>query len=96
MVMIKSFLTCVDLGLSKDNENFVDFISSDLGYKILTENKITIYIETGNIYLDKTNTNESLYDFLLTQQNKKKKLINASFSYGGDFCTYITEILRNF
>ena len=86
--MIKSFLTCVDLGLSKDNENFVDFISSDLGYKILTE--------TGNIYLDKTNTNESLYDFLLTQQNKKKKLINASFSYGGDFCTYITEILRNF
>lgn len=70
--------------------------SSDFGYKILTKNKITIHIETGNIYLDKTNTNESLYDFLLTQQDKKKKLINASFSYGGDFCTYITEILRNF
>ena len=59
----------------------------------MTENKITIHIETGNVYFDKTNTNESLYDFFTTHQDKKKKLINASFSYGGDFRTCITEFL---
>ena len=67
------FLTCAVLGFSKDNENFVDFLSSNLGYKILTENKITIQIETGNVYFDKTNTNESFYDFFTTQQDEKKK-----------------------
>ena len=67
------FLTCVIIGLSKENENFVDFLSSSLGYKILTENKITIYTETGNVYFDKTNSNESLYAFFTTQQGEKKK-----------------------
>ena len=87
------FLTCASLGLSKDSENFVDFLSSNLGYKILTKNKITIHIEIGNEYFDKTNSNESLCDLFTTQQDEKKKLINASFSYGGDFRTYIIEFL---
>ena len=66
------FLTCASLGLSKDNQNFVDFLSSNLGYKILTENEITINIENGNVYFDKTKTNEPLYDFFTTQQDEKK------------------------
>ena len=71
------FLICASLGLSKVNENFVGFLSSNFGYKILTENKIIIHIETGNVYFDKRNTNESCYYFFTTQQDKKKKLINT-------------------
>ena len=60
---------------------------------MLTKNKITIHMETGNVYFGKANTNESLYDFFTTQQDEKKELINASFSYNGDFRTYIMEFL---
>ena len=87
------FLTCASLGLSKGNENFVNFLSSDLGYRILSKNITTIYTETRNIYFDKANTNKSLYDFFISQQDERKKLINAFFSYGGDIRSYITDFL---
>ena len=43
------FLKCTNLRLRKDNENFVDSLSSDLDYRILSKNKTTIHIEMGNI-----------------------------------------------
>ena len=81
------FLTCISLDLNSDNEYFVDFLPSDFGYKIMTENKITIHIKTRNIYFDKTNANKFLYDFCKTQQDKKliKKLINDSFYCHDDY-----------
>ena len=47
----------------------------------------------GNIYFDKTNTNKSIYDFFASQQDEKKKVINVSFSYSGDFSSYIIDLL---
>lgn len=48
----------------------------------------------GNIYFDKTNTNKSIYDFFASQQHEKKKVINVSFSYSGDFSSYISNFLK--
>lgn len=48
----------------------------------------------GNIYFDKTNTSKSIYDFFASQQHEKKKVINVSFSYSGDFSSYISNFLK--
>ena len=87
------FLRCAIFGLNSDNEKFVDFLSSYFGKKIMTENKISIHVKMGNLYSDNMNTNESLYDFVMPQQDVKKTLINSFFSYGGDFLSYLTGVL---
>ena len=37
------------------------------------------------------NTNEIIYDFILAQQDDSKKLLDARFTFGGDFEEYITK-----
>ena len=59
------FLMCSQLGLNKDNENFIDFLSSDIGSQIFMENMLSIHIKTGNIFYDNCNTNESIYSFFV-------------------------------
>ena len=88
------FTRCAWLGLDNKNENFIEFFSSDYSSRILRESKISIHIETGNLYYENLNTGESLYHFLLNQQDQKKKLIDASFSHGGSFSEYLTEFLQ--
>ena len=61
----KFFLACSKLNLSKDNENFIDFLSSEVGSQILKGNMLSILIETRNMFYENFNTNESIYDFLL-------------------------------
>ena len=38
------------------NANFLDFLSSEFGTKIMRQNKLSIHIETGNLYYDNINT----------------------------------------
>ena len=71
-------LMCSQLGLNKDNENFIDFLSSDIGLQIFGENMLSIHIETENIFYDNYNTNESIYSFLLNQQDETKQIIHAT------------------
>ena len=59
------FLMCSQLGLNKDNENFIDSLSSDVSSQIFRENMLWIHIEKGNIFYNNYNTNESIYNFLL-------------------------------
>lgn len=59
----------------------------------MRENKLTIHINTGNIYHDDFNTNESFYDFLLVQEGTNKKILNAKFSFGENFQQYIENYL---
>ena len=66
------FLMCSKLNLSKDNENFIDFLSLDVGSQILRENMVSIHIKTGNIFYENYNTNEAIYNFLLRQQDETK------------------------
>ena len=66
------FLMCSRLGLNKDNKNFIDFLSSDIGSQIFRENMLSVHIETGNIFYNNYNTNEPTYNVLLNQQDETK------------------------
>ena len=66
-------LKCMSLNLNHNNINFIDFLSSDYCSQIMRESKISIHMETENIYCDNLNTEESLYYFLANQQEENKK-----------------------
>ena len=53
------FTRCASLGLDNENENFIYFVSSDYSSRIMRESKISIHIETGNLYRENLNTGES-------------------------------------
>ena len=82
------------LGLSEDNNEFVSFLGSDHGQKIiLTENSLSIHTESDNIFYDNFNTNKNPYNFLLAQQDNTKKFIGKTISYYGQFEKYIKQYL---
>ena len=58
------------IGLSPINREFSAFLISDLGRKTMTQNKLSIHVESGDIFYDNhNNTGENFYNFLLCQQN---------------------------
>ena len=87
------FLKLSTLNLSSDNSDFIDFLSSDVGSQILRKNQFSIHIETGNIVFDNCNKGESIYDFLLTQQDDTKKIIHATLPHTDSFSNYIKYFL---
>ena len=68
-------------------------LSSDIGSQIFIENSLSIHIETGNVYFDGYNTNESIYEFLLSQQDETKQKIHTTLSYSDTFSNYIRNFL---
>ena len=67
------FLMCSQLGLNEDNENFIDFLSSDIGSQIFREIMLSIHIEMGNSFYDNYNTNESVYSFCQINRMKQNR-----------------------
>ena len=51
--------------------------------QIMQDNKSKIHIETGNIYFDNYNTNESIFIFFQSQEDDAKIFINYDFFYNG-------------
>ena len=51
-------------------------------------NNLKIHIETGNIYYNDTDTNESIFDFLQNQQNTTKGLINYDLKFDESYKKY--------
>ena len=81
------------LGLNKDNENFIDFLTSDTGSQIFRENMLSIHIESGNIFYDNYNINESIYSFSLNQQDETKQVIHATLTNKDSFSNYLKHFL---
>ena len=52
------FLMCSSLNLSRENSDFIDFLSSGIGSQVLRENMLSSHIESGNIFYDNYNTNQ--------------------------------------
>ena len=52
------------------NLNFIDFLASDFGSRLMRENRLSIHIETGDLYYKDLNTGESIYSFILSQQDE--------------------------
>ena len=67
--------------MNRENSDFVDFLFLDIGSQVFREKMLSIHIETGNILFDNYNTNESIYDFLLRQQDETKKITHAALAY---------------
>ena len=57
------------LGLMPMNREFGAFLMSDLGRRIMVENKLSIHVESGDIFYENHNTGENFYNFLPAQQN---------------------------
>ena len=67
---------------------FLDFLQSKVFKKILEDNKLKIHTETGNIYYDNNDTNESIHKFILDQANPINGEINHNFTFDRDYVTY--------
>ena len=53
----ENFLNACNLiELDKDNNEFASFLCSDMGQNMMTDNNLSIHIESGNIFYDNFNT----------------------------------------
>ena len=66
---------CNLIELDEDNNEYVSFHCSDMEQNMMTDNSLSIHIESRNIFHDNFNTNKNLYNFLLVQQDETKQLI---------------------
>ena len=57
----------------------------DLGRQVMVENKLSIHVESGDIFYENSNTGENFYNFLLVQQNDDAAFIPKKFSYRNSF-----------
>ena len=69
---------------------------SDLGRNTMTQNKLSIHVESGHIFYDNNNTDENFYNFLLSQQNDEPAYVPKNLSYNNSFEKYITTFLQAF
>ena len=56
-------------------------MQDDLYLALMQRNKLSIHIETGNIYYDNIDTGESIYHFLIHQQDHTQKLMSEEFHF---------------
>ena len=84
------------IGLSPINREFGAFLLSDLGRTAMTQNKLSINVESGDIFYDNHNTSENFYSFLLSQQNDEAAYIPKNISYKNSFEAYIGSFLQSF
>ena len=81
--------------LNQSNRVFLEYLSSNFGARLLTKNKLKIHLESGQFFHNNIITNESIYDFLLKQQDETKKELYPEVLVGNDFEFYVNELLTN-
>ena len=79
--------------LSRPNEEFLRYLSSNFGKFLLAKNKMKIHLESGKIFIDNKSTTESLYDFLKNEEDDTKKELTIDIPIQSDFNKYVREIL---
>ena len=62
----------------------------------MTQNKLSIHVELGEIFCDNHNTGENFYSFLLSQQNDEAAYVPKKFSYRNSFEAYSSSFLQSF
>ena len=81
--------------LNQSNRVFLEYLSSNFGARLLTKNKLKIHLESGQFFHNNIITNESIYDFLLKQQDQTKRELYPEVLVGNDFEFYVNELLTN-
>ena len=62
----------------------------------MTQNKLSIHVESCYIFYDNHNTSENFYNFLLSQQNDEAAYVPKKTSYRNSFEAYIGSFLQSF
>ena len=84
------------LSLSENNNELASFLCSDLGKNIMTNNGLSIHIETGDILYNDFKTKQNFYNFLLDQQDELKQFIPKRNSYYHSFRKYTRSYFPSF
>ena len=62
----------------------------------MKENNLSVHIKSGDLYYNGTSTGESIYDFVLAQNDFSKKIVKEQLYYAGTFEDYLSELLAGF
>ena len=62
----------------------------------MTNNSLSIHIESGDIFYQNFNTGENFYNFLTAQQNDQTATVPKRFSYHHSFEHYLQNFLPSF
>ena len=81
--------------LNQSNRVFLEYLFSNFGARLLTKNKLKIHLESGQFFHNNIITNESIYDFLMKQQDETKRELYPELLVGNDFEFYVNELLTN-
>ena len=80
------------LRLSPINREFGAFFMSDLGLITMTQNKLSIHLDSGDIFYNNHNTGENFYSFSLSQQNDEAAYVPKKCPTA----TLLKSIFQNF
>ena len=81
------------IGIDQDSREFLNFLQDDICEGLIQRNKLSIHIETGNIYHDNVDTGESIYSFFIAQQDHTKKRMSEQFQFFESYEEYIMNYL---
>ena len=85
------------IGLSTDSIEFLEFLQSSFCQELLIENKLKIHIESGNIFFNNLDTNESIYGFFQQQENQSKAIIkHRHFTFTDSYEDYFEWLVHGF
>ena len=76
------------LDVSSNSLDFLDFLQSAECEEILVQNKLKIHVESGNIFHNNIDNNESIYRFFQQQEDSSKAFINFDFIFGDSYSDY--------
>ena len=69
---------------------------TNFGSRLMKENNLLVHIESGDLYYNGTNMGESIYDFVLAQNDFSKKIVKEKLYYASTFEDYLSEFLAGF
>ena len=82
-----------------DNEEiteFINFLQGDICRNILENNKLKIHVDSGKIFYENEDTNESIFNFILAQNNPISGYIGRNISFDQDYKTYFQWVSSAF
>ena len=82
------------IGLPIDPIKFLEFLQSHFCQETFIENKLEIHIETGNIFFNNLDTNESIYSFFQQQENQSKAKINFESRFTDSYEDYFDWLVQ--
>ena len=65
---------------TNENREFIAFLQSDQGQNLITNNILSIHIESGDIFYQNLNTGKVFYNFILAQQDHQTAPVPKRFS----------------